>query len=107
MSKPEPVPVPSPAPVALPPPTWIPQDGPCAYCKLMKADPEKHCDDCKRAIPVYTGMGGSGYESATVHHYHLESASALTMRIPIMRELCAECYRADYQRQFPGAADPV
>ena len=91
----------------LPPPTWIPEDGPCVYCKAMDAEPKRHCDDCKQPLPVYPGMGGSGYESATVGHYHLESAGNRTLRNPVMRELCADCYRVDYQRQFPGSPDPV
>ena len=99
---------------AMPPPTWFPTDGPCPMCKdareakdILLADRRaRACDDCGAAIPVYTGMGGNGYESATVGHYHVEPAGSATLRVPVMRELCRACYLTDYAVMFPGATLP-
>lgn len=97
-------------------PTWIPQDGPCEYCKAKALKPlaieegtfrrAKPCDDCGKAIPIYPGMGGSGYESQTVGHFHLEAMGSQIGRTPIMRELCEACYKADYAIAFPDAGPP-
>lgn len=89
-------------------------DGPCPHCAAWAAAKEcldggrraHACDDCGAAIPEYPNMGGHGYESQTVHHYHLGDISTKTAWLPVMRELCRECYLIDYAAQFPGASLP-
>lgn len=63
------------------------------------------CDGCGKEIPNYRlDMGGSGYESAEPHHYHWCKIWGQEAWMPIMSELCLECYRVDYAKRFPGYA---
>lgn len=81
-------------------------DGPCPHCAEASALAAKRCcADCKQPIPVYPGMGGAGYESATVH-FHLGDILGRQTWLGVNRELCRPCYLIDYAKQFPGAALP-
>jgi hypothetical protein len=98
---------------------WDPADGPCPWCKQLAEgklipDPDgrrphlRTCDDCGKSVGELPVLGHVGYESATVGHYHLDSLGARAVWNPIMRELCADCFRTDYFVQFPDALnDPV
>ena len=67
------------------------------------------CGECAKPIPFYYRLEPNGYESASAHHVHLEVIDPATQKaawVPIMRELCAECYLVDYFATFPGAKMP-
>lgn len=88
-------------------------DGPCPYCaewdaKKLDEDKKRRCDDCHHVIAWTKEMQGCGYASATVHHFHIEASGGKTLRMPMMRELCEECFRKDYFVAFPQAkVDPI
>lgn len=82
-------------------------DGPCPYCAEWEAQ-RGRCVDCGEPIPHTKHMGTSGYQSATVHHFHLESHGGKAIRMPAMRELCEACFRPDYFAANPKAKfDPI
>lgn len=98
---------------------WDPADGPCPHCVELRdrkfvPDPAtsreraRACDGCGCVIPVLPGMNGAGFESASVHHFHLDASGGRVLWVPAMRELCAACFRADYFAVFPDSKlDPV
>ncbi len=97
--------------VKAPPIKWDPADGQCPHCaafdaRKLNADGSRNCDGCGCRIPVYVAMQGAGYESHTVHHWHLQDLGARAAWAPSMLELCRECYLKDHAAFYPGRPLP-
>jgi hypothetical protein len=89
----------------------------CDRCQALEADKRipapnrpgfflRRCDRCKAPIPLYENMGGAGFRSHTVDHYHEDAAGRKTLQTPVMLELCHACYLQDYAAFYPGAELP-
>lgn len=91
---------------------WDPADGPCPHCAAIEAakqhkDGGRACDGCGAKIPVYVAMQGAGYESHTVHHWHLMELGSRAAWGPVMLELCRDCYLKDFAANYPDHPLPV
>lgn len=90
----------------------------CDRCSVLAADKlvespgrpgyfYRRCDTCRRPIPKYEAMQGAGFQSHTVDHYHDESfGRGKALRIPVLLELCHECYLKDFQIFCPNSPLP-
>lgn len=93
-----------------------PADGPCEICAGWRAAKEikgedgrnigLNCDGCGKQIPAYAGMGGSGFQSQTIHHWHLKPINGIAARQGVTRELCRECQLIDHAEAYPGQPLP-
>lgn len=83
-------------------------EGPCTACANMASRQQRPhnspavCDHCKKLIPRTSIQGEGCYESADPHHYHWCLIFGREAWMPVMEELCLECYRIDYAKKFPG-----
>lgn len=73
----------------------------------------KHCEDCKKEIPIYGFMHGNGYQSQSVVEwkeigFHItRTGKKQVMNKPIHKELCLECYRIDWAKVYPETSCQV
>lgn len=79
----------------------------CRQCESLekRRDGENVCDECLRPIPKYDNMGGAGFESHSIHHFHTEEEGVKTLNLPVHLQLCHECYLKDFEKNYPG--DPL
>ena len=82
-------------------------DGPCPHCEdwakwKRRDDGTRACDECGNQIPVLPGMGGAGYESQLPHHWHMDSLDSRSIWMPVMMELCPDCYRKNWSMRYPS-----
>lgn len=87
--------------------------GPCPACSGISskqhrlADEPAICDHCGKPFPRTAIQGEGCYESCDPHHYHWCLIWGKEAWMPIMEELCLECYRIDHAKKYPDASVPV
>lgn len=82
--------------------------GDCPICKNWKAIGLHKCQECQAAIPRYgQTMGGNGFESQTIDHWHFRTVISTQGFSAVTKELCIDCYRTDWKQVYSEEAVPV
>lgn len=67
----------------------------------------RRCDGCKGPIPRYEGMDGHGFEAHSTDHLVRYTDLGKPVDRPVHLELCYDCFKADFEKFYPGKAAPV
>jgi hypothetical protein len=76
---------------------------PCKVCANIQPDGSRLCMECNVKIPVYQNMGGAGYKTIQKHHGHVGNGGTEC----VAGEVCAKCYRVEFEGLYSKGTCPV